>query len=312
MPFANEQELKDFIEANIIQNDNKEISGLEVREALLGIMELVIPKTTSDVTANLGSGGSVGGVQTNDVFIKGTPIEDIVRKLIQKGVAPTYIQPQISLTTSITSLIQEVGTIISPQFGIGFIQNDAGGLIAQTLRKNGTIISTSPIYTESNLELTEVELLYQASVSYAQGACKLNNLNIQDCSGRVVAGTINSNSFLYKGVRRLFYGTPVASVTNSSQVRSLTNNISNPQVGMSFTINIPAGSNRVVFAYPETLPDPSFVKYREFANTDIKQNFTKTTFNVEGANGYNPILYKVFEYVPVEPFPYQATYDVTL
>jgi hypothetical protein len=67
-----------------------------------------------------------------------------------------------------------------------------------------------------------------------------------------------------------------------------------------------------VFAYPDTLRDVSTVKYVEVANSEVKDVFTKTSVNVEGANTYTAIGYKVYRYVPNAPFPNAATYVVTI
>jgi hypothetical protein len=60
------------------------------------------------------------------------------------------------------------------------------------------------------------------------------------------------------------------------------------------------------------LQDVSSVKYVEWLNAEIKDVFIKTNVNVEWANGYTDIAYKVFIYTPVEPFPATATYLVTI
>jgi hypothetical protein len=65
-----------------------------------------------------------------------------------------------------------------------------------------------------------------------------------------------------------------------------------------------------VFAYPATLRDVASVRYQELSNVEVKSNFNITTIAVEGANAYAPVNYKVWTYVPVEPFPANANYKV--
>jgi hypothetical protein len=51
---------------------------------------------------------------------------------------------------------------------------------------------------------------------------------------------------------------------------------------------------RVVFAYPSTLKDLSSVKDKNGLEAEIISGFSKSTLNVEGADGYDAIEYKVY------------------
>ena len=46
--------------------------------------------------------------------------------------------------------------------------------------------------------------------------------------------------------------------------------------------------------------------------SEIKGIFTQTLVNVEGANGYLPVSYKVYTYIPASAFTQTATYKVTI
>ncbi len=81
---------------------------------------------------------------------------------------------------------------------------------------------------------------------------------------------------------------------------------------MNIEIAIPQGTQKVTFAYPETIRDVLSVKYVEGMNVEIKDIFVKTVVNVEGAEGGNGINYKVYTYVPAAPFGANATYNVTV
>jgi hypothetical protein len=130
----------------------------------------------------------------------------------------------------------------------------------------------------------------------------------------LIVGSI-SYSATVTGYRKAIYGTDsVNSVTytTSNQVRLLSGGLLNPVNGSTFTINILAGVKMVVFAYPATLRDTISVKYVEGFNAEIVDVFTKTTLNVEGANGYTAVSYKLYTFIPPSPFENTATYNVTI
>lgn len=69
---------------------------------------------------------------------------------------------------------------------------------------------------------------------------------------------------------------------------------------------------RVVFAYPSTLHDVTSVKDSNGLNAEIKSAFTKSTVNVEGANGYTAEEYKVYMTDFADPVKKANTYNVTI
>jgi hypothetical protein len=144
-------------------------------------------------------------------------------------------------------------------------------------------------------------------------------------TGRINAGTVQSNTLSFTVYRSAFWGTPVATPNSSSTVRALPNSMANPgnNSGVdasgsnlvtpptpSFTITIPSGATRVVFAYPATNRVVASVRYQELSDSEVKGNFTETSVNVEGANAYAAIAYRVYTYVPVEPFSQTVHYKV--
>lgn len=312
MTFTNLDDLREYIDETFTNNGNREITGLETRDALIGVLDLISPTLLQQLIAQLGAGGSVGGIATGRNYPVGTSFETILRELLIKAIPPIYVLPVAMLSSSIAGLTVEKGSIISPQLTLAYTQNDGGGLSSLSIKKNSFQISTASPYTDNNVTVGDTAIAYQGLINYLQGACKNNNLGQQDCTGRVIAGIANSNIITYTGYRKVFWGVPVTLPTTSANVRALAGGLLNPQVGTQFTINIPVGSLRVVFAYPASLQDPSSVKYVELANSEVKGNFTSSTLNVEGANAFTAISYKLFVYEPVEAFPTAATYVVTI
>jgi len=270
-------------------------------------------------------GTDLGAVDEGYTFPAGMTFTDFVMTISQKTIPPTYNQPTLVLNGSPSPTSTEIGTIISPVFNRTFTQNDAGALTANRLYKDSVLISSSFPYTDTGVQLVEIAIQYDAEVDYAQGPIKNNNMGVPDPAGRINAGTVSSNTLTYIGLRKGFYGTPLTTPSNNTEVRAMTegtfDTTNNPDVNASgedlvpnpnpnFTITIPIGATRVSFAYPATSRDVASVRYQELAFTEVRSNFTQTSVNVSGANGYSPVAYRVYTYVPVEPFSQEVHYLV--
>jgi hypothetical protein len=303
--------LKQYITDRITVNNNREIDGQEMLNILQGVADFLSPKLQQELIVQLGAGGAVGGALTGDDLLVGMTLEDILRKILIKAIHPTYLVPTLQLTSSDNVYEREIGTIISPIFNSIFTQNDGGALVTRALNKNGTQISSAFPFTDNNITLSGVILNYQAAANYAQGPIKNNNIGTPDAVGRIEAGLAQSNVITYAGYRKMFYGFPVTTPADSASIRGLIGNKLKPLVGDLVQIAVPAGATKVVFAYPDTLEDPQSVTYQE-AGYDVKEVFTKTNVNVEGANAFAAVGYKVFTYTPVEAFPTACTYIVKI
>ena len=125
--------------------------------------------------------------------------------------------------------------------------------------------------------------------------------------------TVNKTTTV-KFARNTFYGTDSATnapYTTSANIRALSGKKLGMESGNSFTITIPVGTKKVVFAIPSTL-NMTDVTYQEGLGASVKGVFTQSTINVEGANGYTGIDYKVYEYAPVSAFSSVCHYTVVL
>ncbi len=290
-------------------------------------------------------GTSVGAVDAGFTFLQGLSFTEFVVLVSTRTIAPTYISPSVNVGTSATytdrfgaTVIQnghggtfEIGTLITDlQFSSTFSANDSGGLAAGTPGSfhffdhgvaNPTAPQNAPLVHGVLVDNTET---YDIRVDYLQGPIKNNNLGVPDPTGRINAGTVGDPVQLV-GYRKLFYGTPNATPTLSAQVRLLQFDVLNPQqngdvdnAGVSlvpapnpsFVITIPIGATRVCFAYPNTIRSVASVKYQELSDSEVKGNFVETSVSVAGADGFTAINYRVFTYVPVEPFSLVNHYKV--
>ena len=84
-----------------------------------------------------------------------------------------------------------------------------------------------------------------------------------------------------------------------------------PKCGYKFTVDIPVGTKSVIIAIPSTM-SLSAINFRESMNMDVLSTFSISNVDVQGANGYTAIGYKVYQYVATSPFSQASHYDVTM
>lgn len=262
-------------------------------------------------------GVDIGMYTDGQLIPKDTPILDVVKNMLTKVENPVYVQPTL-LMSSTQELIVESGTTISPELVIAFEKNDAGDLTGFRILEGLTELESdvavvSPFVVPAHRIVDTVEQ-YKSEADYGDGPVKFNNLGTDYPVGQISTGTKVSNTIAVRGVRKAFYGTDATSkaiYTTSEEIRNL-NGLLNIVQGMNIEIAIPAGTQKVTFAYPETIRDVLSVKYVEGMNVEIKDIFVKTVVNVEGAEGGNGINYKVYTYVPTVPFQKDVNYVVTI
>ena len=276
-------------------------------------------KSKQEWTVNLGTNGTVGGLKTGDEIPVGTTMDELIKLLTQKSVPATYTQPGVTcrVSTGTAAGNYEVGPEINTTIQGTFTQNDAGDLSTIEILKNGSSIlsqATSPITTEAQtFTLGEETVSFTAKATYTEGEIKNDNLGQPSPEGHITAGSKTSSAVSFVGKRNLFYGTGVgqAPEQTTTTVRALANKKLAPANGTSFNITVAQGQQYVVIAYPSGLRDMTKCFYVE-QNTDLAENFVKTTTNVEGANGFTGTEYKVFVYEMAVPAAAAMTLQVQI
>jgi hypothetical protein len=274
-------------------------------------------KLSEDITFN---GTSQGSFNDGDTMTKDSLLTDILRNFAQVATPVSYLAPSMTLTPS--SQIVEAGTNVTPEIVATFTQNDAGALNRYLLQlstgggANVDLVDAAALqaYNQASIQVQDGQHLnYTATIFYDEGITKLNNMGEEDPTGKLLAGSLVKN-LIYTGNRYAFYGmdTNNTNPATSADIRALSGKKMSPANGTTFTLNIPAGTKRVIFAYPDTLRDVSSVKYVELGNAEVADTFSKLAINVEGVNGYLAIGYKVFVYIPAVAFSSAATYNVTI
>ena len=200
-----------------------------------------------------------------------------------KSIAPTYISPTISISALPSGGNIEIGSSLNVRLSSNFTQNDAGAVITTTYNKNGSSLGSN---TDNVSNITS-PLQYSVSVAYGQGICKNDNLGVQNCNGRIVAGAITSSSITYTPVPARYWGyAGSTSPSDADLISSLGGGfeLSNSKAKSSFTINIPGINSYIFFAYPSSLGTLSSITVGGFESIGT---FTLTTRTVVNASGYS-------------------------
>lgn len=273
--------------------------------------------------ANLGTGGSVGGIKDGDTIDADTDLDTLIKKIITKQVLPTYTSPKLTLTRTSGDAAgnHEIGETVKVTLTASFTQNDAGALTAIAINDGTNDVLTG---TTSPLVLSDHEIkagtgttTFKATATYGDGAAKQDNLGEDDTEHIIKGGTITSSTTVsFSGKRRAFFGSGAGtldgSTVTSAEIRALTDTVLNPVNGTVHQFDIPAGIQHIVFAYPSTLEDVKQVKYVDLGDTGMASSFVKSTTQVADAAGENATDYKVYIYNLSSATKEAMKYEVTI
>lgn len=241
---------------------------------------------------------------TKTFAVKGKSVAEAFTEIFSKRLQPgDPTQPAVSLTFS-QAKAYEVGTTVNPTYSAtlstgSYQYGPATGITATAWEISDTAGNTAATASGSFDPVVVADgTNYKITAKATHGAGAVANDNLGSPSNpvkQIAAGTKTKVSNAITGYRNSFYGTKTTKdALDSAAIRSLTKSNKALANGNSFTISIPVGAVRVVFAYPATLRDVSSVKDVNGLNAEIKSAFTKSTVAVEGANGASAIDYKVY------------------
>lgn len=211
------------------------------------------------------------------------------------------LSPVVTINTP-TATTKEVGEVITTL------------PIKATITKKTYTLSKAEFYN-NNVLLNTITGIPTNGVVQMDYACNNNDTNM---TIKVVAtdsnGLKGQSSVDIKFSRGIFYGTSTGNelYNTSALIRGLSNKELGKAKGYKFTINIPVGTKSVIIAIPSTLGSIADVNFRESMNMSVLSSFNISNVNVEGANGYTAMSYKVYQYTSVAGFSQLSHYDVTL
>lgn len=253
---------------------------------------------------------------------KGKSVAEALTEIFSKRLQPTITSnPAVTLTFG-QAKAYEVGTTVSPTYSASlsagsYTYGPATGIIATSWEISDTAGNTANTASGSFADVVVTDntnYKITAKANYGAGAVAVDNLGATSSPEiKIAAGSATKTSGAITGYRNTFYGTVTekAEVT-STIIRGLTKSNKALANGSSFTVTIPVGAVRVIFAYPATLQDVSSVKDVNGLNAEIKSAFTKSSVTVAGAGADAGITYKVYVTDFAEPVAKANSYTVKI
>ena len=253
---------------------------------------------------------------------KGMSVAEALTEIFSKRLQPTITSnPAVTLTFG-QAKAYEVGTTVSPTYSASlsagsYTYGPATGITAISWEISDTAGNTADTASGSFADVVVTDntnYKITAKANYGAGAVAVDNLGATSSPEiKIAAGSATKTSGAITGYRNTFYGTVTekAEVT-STIIRGLTKSNKALSNGSSFTVTIPVGAVRVIFAYPATLQDVSSVKDVNGLNAEIKSAFTKSSVTVAGAGADAGIAYKVYVTDFAEPVAKANSYTVKI
>ena len=251
----------------------------------------------------------------------GKNLKQVFDTIFVKEKNPSVTQPSVGVTLAGAGA-KEVGTKVTPSYTTSFNAGEYEFGPATGCNPTSWSVTDSdgsaPLTTAIGkfAEITvadDTNYKVNATVNYSEGAIPVTNVGNEYASGKITAGSKSSTSSAITGYRNSFYGTLTEKGELTSDIiRSLSKSNKALTNGSTFSITIPVGAKRVVFAYPATLRDVTSVKDVNGLNAEISGAFTKSTLSVEGLNNFQGINYKVYVTDFAEAVATANTYKVTI
>lgn len=290
-------------------------------------------------TTKIGQIQTLSGGQAT-IAPAGTDVATALMKLTAKESEPTVTDPVVSWANSSASEFKtyEVGTIVpisvtaslsTGTYSYGRIDADGN---YETSTSAG-IAATGYTFTDSkgaemtgsntaafdDVEVTDgINYTVTAVVTYDGSVYKpaTNFKNVSQTKSAIAAGSKSATTSAITGYRNCFYGTLTQkNDLTSTIIRSLTKTNAAVKAGTALTLTIPVGCLRAIVAYPAnatSLTTLTSVKDANASDAQINTAFNLTQLDVEGANGYTAVAYKVFYKDWASAVTEQNTYKVTI
>jgi len=224
-------------------------------------------------------------------------IGDLQDAINMLATPPTYTPPTASIT-NVTGTY-EVGSSQLIDITQTFNQNNAGAKISETITKDAATVSTTDTYSET-LVVPPGTTTYAGTVTYGQGACLDNNIGIEDCTGRIEAGTVNSAPRTVTGIYPVFYlksGSPITASSMQAAINAGT--ASKLVISSTGTYTVPYAPNGEYYATAH--PATNTTKTKWYVNALDNGNIpggvfsTPTTLTVNSSSGFwSGVQYKIY------------------
>lgn len=232
---------------------------------------------------------------------KGKSVAAALQEILSKREQPKITSnPSVSLTA--TNGAKEVGTSITPTWSAklnagSYTYGPATGITAASWTISDTEGNTASAASGSFPAITvgdDTNYKITAKASYAAGTIAVDNLgDPSDPTIQIAAGNKSATGSAITGYRAWFmYVGESLDTIDSAFIRGTTNKGATPATQSG--VEIPAGTKRVMVAIPASGKNLTSVIDVDGMGLDVFGNFTKTTVDVEGLNGYEAASYNVW------------------
>ena len=252
--------------------------------------------------------------------VAGKSIKDALLEIFSKRLQPKATQPSCSITLTGAGA-KEVGTEFTPSYSVSFNKGsytygpDTGVTVtsyAVTDTKEGSSTTQTGSFTKFTVE-DSTNYKVSVTVQHSEGVVANDNLgSASSPEVKIAAGSKSATSSAVTGYRNMFFGTMTTKPADisSGDIRGLATKQAKGNV-TDKVISIPVGAMRVVFAVPSDKTITSITDTNGLG-AQILSSFIQKTVNVEGANGFTAIEYKVYYLDYASANDTANTYKVTV
>lgn len=257
------------------------------------------------------------------IAAKGKTFDDFFASLVAEAKDPSVTQPSASITLNQAGA-KEAGTKVTPTYTAklnagSYTYGPATGITASTYSitdgVSGHDAQTGATGTFPEVQVTDgINYKLSATITYAQGAIPVDNLGTEKPALRIPAGSKTASSSSITAYRNSFYGsvTDKTAALDSAAIRALSGKSGKTNTaGNTFNAPEAVGAMRVIIAVPAPRTCTS-IKDVNGLNAEALSAFTKTTVQVEGANGYSAKEYNVYYKDNASPCDKANNWAVTL
>lgn len=155
---------------------------------------------------------SVGGIDSGVTYEAGTPLETLLRDLLEPTLFPMFTNPSASLTATGAKLLEK-GATLATTFTIAFNRGTINPqYTAESSYRSGEATGyslnggTAQAGNTFSVTVTEAQKTYQGNVAYAQGVQPKDSKG-KDYQSPLPAGSVNTNTINYEFVDALWANT---------------------------------------------------------------------------------------------------------
>lgn len=185
-------------------------------------------RVTPGITEHNALSGKQGGDSVkNEFYHLDKRTYDNIQELLDSTPSPDYFPMEIRLSIAPEITVYERGANLTINFIRDILtQGDAGSITGEVIKisEGNQNPYSHPPDDPFKIYNGQDNFKFIWEVSHAQGPCKNNKLNEEDCKGRIEAGTVQSNTVEIIPKLKIFYGNFSVEPMDSIQARSLPQN----------------------------------------------------------------------------------------